>query len=263
MGESEESQFLQGWGEFEMEAARASTPLKTAPATRILVVEDDPDLADQMGSVLRRYGFEAEVVGTRAAALAGAGAVDLVLLDLSLPDGDGLEICAPLAAQCALLVISGRVEEADLVAALEIGADDYLTKPFGSRELVARCRAVLRRRSPAPRGTVVRVGELEINLERHEARYQGRPLELTTKELALLVTLARRPGELVRREEIAEGVWGAGVWSVNRSLDVHMSSLRRKLGDSSNHPRYIQTVHGLGFRLFLQETSDASAPCGR
>jgi DNA-binding response OmpR family regulator len=245
MGESEESQFLQGWGEFEMEAARASTPLKTAPATRILVVEDDPDLADQMGSVLRRYGFEAEVVGTRAAALAGAGAVDLVLLDLSLPDGDGLEICAPLAAQCALLVISGRVEEADLVAALEIGADDYLTKPFGSRELVARCRAVLRRRSPAPRGSVVRVGELEINLERHEARYQGRPLEL------------------VRREEIAEDVWGAGVWSVNRSLDVHMSSLRRKLGDSPNHPRYIQTVHGLGFRLFLQETSAASTPCGR
>jgi DNA-binding response OmpR family regulator len=243
-----------------MEAARTSTPLKPEPVARILVVEDDPDLADQMGSLLRRYGFETQVVGTRAAALDGAADVDLVVLDLSLPDGDGLEICARLATQCALLVISGRVDEADRVVALEIGADDYLTKPFGSRELVARCRAVLRRRRPGPRGGVVRVGELEIDLERYEVRYQGRPLELTTKELGLLVALANRPGELVRREEIAEDVWGAGVWYVNRSLDVHMSSLRRKLGDSPHRPRYIQTVHGLGFRLLLQEISGVSRP---
>jgi len=237
-----------------MEAARASTSLSMESAARILIVEDDLDLADQLDAVLRLYGFETEVVRSRAAALDRAGAADLVLLDLSLPDGDGLEICAPVATQSALVVISGRVDEGDRVAALELGADDYVTKPFGSRELVARCRSVLRRRQSqsGPRSGVVRVGELEVDIERYEARQQSRPLELTTKELALLVALARRVGELVRREQLAEEVWGAGVWSVNRSLDVHMSSLRRKLGDSPHRPRYIQTVHGLGFRLLPQ-----------
>jgi DNA-binding response OmpR family regulator len=236
-----------------MDAARTSTFLSTEPAARILIVEDDPDLAADLDALLRRYGFATEVVRSRAAALVRAAAADLVLLDLSLPDGDGLEICAPLAAQRALVVISGRAGESDRVAALELGADDYVAKPFGPRELVARCRAVLRRRRAAPAAGIIRTGGLEIDLERYEARLHQRPLELTTKELALLVALACRIGELVRREQLAEEVWGAGVWSVNRSLDVHMSSLRRKLGDSPHHPRYIQTVHGLGFRL-LPET---------
>ena len=237
-----------------MEAARASTFLSTEPAARILIVEDDPDLASDLVALLRRYGFATEVVRSRAAALDRVAAADLVLLDLSLPDGDGLEICAPLAEQRALVVISGRIDESDRVAALELGADDYMAKPFGPRELVARCRAVLRRRRAAPAAAgVVRTGDLEIDIERYEARQRQEPLDLTTKELALLVALARRLGELVRREQLAEEVWGAGVWSVNRSLDVHMSSLRRKLGDSPHHPRYIQTVHGLGFRL-LPET---------
>jgi DNA-binding response OmpR family regulator len=232
-----------------MDAANAPAFLRTEPAARILLVEDDPDLAAELDALFRRYGFETEVVRTRTAALQRAASADLVVLDLALPDGDGFEICAPLAAQRALVVISGRVEESDRVAALELGADDYLTKPFGSRELVARCRSVLRRRRAAPPGGVVRVGGLEVDVERYEARLDQKPLDLTTKELALLVALARRIGELVRREQLAEEVWGAGVWSVNRSLDVHMSSLRRKLGDSPHHPRYIQTVHGLGFRL--------------
>jgi DNA-binding response OmpR family regulator len=235
--------------EFEMEPATAPTYFRPEPAARILIVEDEPELASDLVALFRRYGFETEVVRSRTAAVQRAGAADLVVLDLSLPDGDGLEICAPLAAQGALVVISGWVEESDRVAALELGADDYLTKPFGSRELVARCRSVLRRRRAAPPGGVVRVGALEIDVERFEARLDQRALDLTTKELALLVALARRIGELVRREQLAEEVWGAGVWSVNRSLDVHMSSLRRKLGDSPHHPRYIQTVHGLGFRL--------------
>jgi len=232
-----------------MEAARASAFLRTDPAARILIVEDDPELAADLDALFRRYGFDTEVVGSRTAALRRAGSADLVVLDTALPDGDGLEICAALAALRALVVISGRAEESDRVAALELGADDYLTKPFGSRELVARCRSVLRRRRSAPPGGVVQVGGLEVDVERYEARLDQRPLELTTKELALLVALARRIGDLVRREQLAEEVWGAGVWSVNRSLDVHMSSLRRKLGDSPHHPRYIQTVHGLGFRL--------------
>ena len=234
--------------ESEMEPATAPTYLRTEPAARILIVEADTELAADLVALFRRYGFETEVVRSRTAAVQRAGAADLVVLDLSLPDGDGLEICAPLAAQGALVVISGWVEESDRVAALELGADDYLTKPFGSRELVARCRSVLRRTKPR-NGSIVRAGDLEVDVERYEARRQGQPVDLTTKELGLLVALARRPGVLVRREELAEEVWGTGLWPVNRSLDVHMSSLRRKLGDTPRQPRYVQTVHGLGFRL--------------
>lgn len=235
-----------------MEAPAAAAAWSGAvPMPRILIVEDDDDLSGQLNLVLRRYGFETEVVHTRAAALELASTVDLVLLDLALPDGDGLEVCGRLAAQAALVVVSGRDDEVDRVAALELGADDYVTKPFGTRELVARCRAVIRRRTATGgRGdSVVRVGELEVDLERYGARCQGHPLVLTSKELALLVALARRPGTLVRREELAEEVWGSSLWPVNRSLDVHMSSLRRELGDSPQQPRYLQTVHGLGFRL--------------
>jgi DNA-binding response OmpR family regulator len=242
-----------------MEAARASTLLSIEPAPRILIVEDDLDLAGRMDAVLRRYGFQTEVVGTRTAALDRVSGVDLVLLDLSLPDGDALEICARLAARGGLVVISEHGGEADRVAALELGADDYMTKPFPFRELVARCRAVLRRTSTTVKGSVVQVGELEIDIERYEARCRRCPLELTTKELAVLVALARRIGTLVRREDLAREVWGAGIWSVNQSLDVHISSLRRKLGDSPHQPRYIQTVHGLGFRL-LPQTSATEEP---
>jgi DNA-binding response OmpR family regulator len=242
--------------------AAAATVFNPVVAPRILIVDDDLELAAQLQVALRRHGFEATVVNTRAAALDHAGTVDLVLLDLSLPDGDGLEICARLAAQTALVVVSGRSDETDRVAALELGADDYVTKPFGSREVVARCRAVLRRARAVPqtRRVAVRIGELEVDFERYEARCGGRPLPLTTKEIALLVVLARRPGVLIRREELAEEVWGTTLWSVNRSLDVHMSSLRRKLGDSPHHPRYIQTVHGLGFRLLPQGTTADSSP---
>jgi two-component system response regulator RegX3 len=240
-----------------MVEAAATTVFNRVGASRILIVDDDLDLAAQLSVTLRRYGFETEAVTNRAAALDHASTADLVLLDLSLPDGDGLEICARLAAQTALVVVSGRTDETDRVAALELGADDYLTKPFGSRELVARCRAVLRRSRAVPetRRVGVRVGDLEVDFERYEARCEGRPLSLTSKEIALLVVLARRPGVLIRREELAEEVWGTTLWSVNRSLDVHMSSLRRKLGDSPQHPRYIQTVHGLGFRLLPQGSS--------
>ena len=235
-----------------MEAMAAADPSAgTTFGPRILIVDDDEELSGQLSIVLQRHGFETAMAHTRAAALELASSFDLVLLDLSLPDGDGLEVCGRLAAQTAVVVVSGRDDEVDRVAALEMGADDYVTKPFGSRELVARCRSVIRRTvaSASHGGAVVRVGELEIDLERYEARNSTGRLSLTSKELALLVALARRPGTLVRREDLAEEVWGSGLWPVNRSLDVHMSSLRRKLGDSGHHPRYIQTVHGLGFRL--------------
>jgi DNA-binding response OmpR family regulator len=231
-----------------MEASQPATSVGPQTAARILVVAEDPVLARQLVDLFRIYGFETEVTGP-AAALDRAAAADLVVFDLRLADEGGLDVGASLAALSPVVVISDRLDEADRVAALEAGADDFLTKPYGSRELVARCRSVLRRRRGPSRPSVVRTGDLEIDLERYEARQGDRTLDLTTKELSLLVALARRPGELVRREQLAEEVWGAGVWSVNRSLDVHISALRRKLGDSTHRPRYIQTVHGLGFRL--------------
>jgi len=154
---------------------------------RVLIVEDEPDLAEALDDGLRRHGFETERVSSRAAALDRAASSDYVLFTLRGSGGQATSI--------------------------------------------------------------VRAGDLEVDVERYEARREGQPLPLTTKELGLLVALARKPGLLVRREELAEEVWGTGLWPVNRSLDVHMSSLRRKLGDTPRQPRYVQTVHGLGFRL--------------
>ena len=215
---------------------------------RVLIVEDGSDLAETLEGHLARHGFSVETVATGAEALERVADADLVLLDLGLPDGDGLHLCPRLAEQAGLVVLSGQDGESERVAALELGADDFLIKPIGLSELVARCRSVLRR-TRRRSGPVVRAGDLEIDLERYEARRAGQPLPLTTKELGLLVALARHPGRLVRREDLAEEVWGAGLWPVNRSIDVHMSSLRRKLGESSRAPRHVQTVHGLGFRL--------------
>jgi DNA-binding response OmpR family regulator len=232
---------------------------------RTLIVEADSELASQLECVLGSYGFETATVTTGEAALRRAGTVDLVVLDPFLPDGDGLELCGRLSAQASLVVVSDRADEADRVAALELGADDYLTRPYGGRELVARCRAILRRRR-APRtgwgdhDMVVRVGELDVDLDRHEARCGGAPLPLTSKELALLMVLARRAGDLVRREELAEAVWGAELFSVTRSLDVHMSAMRRKVGEATRHSVRVQTVHGFGFRLLAEGWADASRP---
>ena len=156
---------------------------------RTLIVEADPELASQLEFVLGNYGFDTETVTTGEAALVRVGAVDLVVLDPFLPDGDGLELCGRLAAKASLVMVSDRADEADRVAALELGADDYLTRPYGGRELVARCRAILRRRRAAFRTgwgdnpMVVGVGELDVDLDRHEARCGGVPLPLTSKEL--------------------------------------------------------------------------------
>ena len=228
----------------------ARTVPPTVTATRILIVEDDVELADHLGITLTRYGFVSETVHTRSAALDRAGSSDLILLDISLPDGDDLALCGLLAAHQAVIVISGRDAESDCVAALELGADDYLTKPFGARELVARCRAVLRRRTAIRRDdhTLVRAADLEIDIGRFEVRRHGRPLPLTTKEVALMVALARHPGTVIGREELANQVWGCALQPVNRALDAHISSLRRKL-HAADHPPYIQTMHGVGFRL--------------
>ena len=219
---------------------------KSLSRPSVLIIDDEDELRDALADVLRRHGFDVECGRSRQDALDGVGTADLVLLDLGLPDGDGLEICQGLAAATALIVISARGEEVDRVTALELGADDYLSKPFGSRELVARCRSVLRR---SARGhEVVRVDDAEFDLDRLEVRVAGERVALTTKELELAIAIAERRGAVARREELADEVWHDSAWTVRRTLDVHMSGLRRKL-DPHDRQRYLETVHGIGFRV--------------
>jgi DNA-binding response OmpR family regulator len=214
----------------------------------VLVVDDESELAEAVVAALQRHGFDCEWVTTLAEAVERAGDAELVLLDLGLPDGDGLSQCAAIAAKAPLIVISARGEEVDRVLALELGADDYLAKPFSTRELIARCRAVLRRSGTARR-TVVRVSDLDIDVDAFEVRRDGEPIELTAKETALLMALAQQQGALVRRSKLAEDVWESPLSLVQRTIDTHVSSLRAKLGVPPDGGTYIETMHGAGYRL--------------
>jgi len=214
----------------------------------VLVVEDDDTIAGPLLKGLAREGYTADRVASGSAALA-APVPDVVLLDLGLPDVDGYEVCRRLrqASEVPIIVITARGEEADRVAGLELGADDYLVKPFGFRELVARIRAVTRRtdagRTATPDVTVN--GALEIDRRTRRARLDGDELPLTRKEFDLLALLASDPGALRTREEILEQVWDPNWYGPTKTLDVHVASLRRKLGD----PTLIETVRGVGFRV--------------
>ena len=214
----------------------------------ILVVDDEAELAEAVVAALQRHGFECKWVTTLAEGVAGAPDADLVLLDLGLPDGDGLSMCASIAGQAPLIVISARGEEVDRVVALELGADDYLSKPFSTRELIARCRAVLRRSGPSQR-SVVHTADLDVDLDAFEVRRAGEAIELTGKEMALLALLAQHQGALVRRSFIANEVWDSPLSLVQRTIDTHVSSLRAKLGSPPDGSVYIETMHGAGYRL--------------
>jgi DNA-binding response OmpR family regulator len=212
-----------------------------------LLVEDDPSIAEPLCAGLRREGFEVEHVATGRAALAAADA-DLVLLDLGLPDIDGQVVCRQLRDRSSvpIIVVTARSEEIDRVTLLEIGADDYVVKPFGFRELVARVRAVLRRAAvppPAP-GTEQRLGSLAIDRRSHAVTCDGEPIHLTPKEFALLALLFEDPGAVVPRDQILRSVWDEHWWGSTKTLDVHVASLRRKVGAAR-----IETVRGVGFRL--------------
>ena len=210
-------------------------------------MEDDDAVAEPLVKGLEREGYQVERVGSGAGALAAA-VPDVVLLDLGLPDLDGFEVCRRLRAASAvpIIVVTARGEEIDRVVGLELGADDYLVKPFGFRELVARIRAVTRRagRGEAPAG-VQQVGPLELDRRTREVRVGGDAVALTPKEFDLLALLADDPGAVRSRTEILETVWDAHWYGPTKTLDVHMASLRRKLGD----PSLIETVRGVGFRL--------------
>jgi two-component system response regulator RegX3 len=213
----------------------------------ILLVEDEDAIAEPLAEGLRREGYEVERASTAAEALA-AVAADLVLLDLRLPDGDGLDVCRHLRARSdvPIIVVTARGEEADRVVGLELGADDYVVKPFGLRELIARIRAVTRRASA--RGgahEVLRAGGLELDERSRRVTLDGREIDLTPKEFDVLASLARDPGAVVTRRRLLEEVWETTWYGSTKTIDVHVAALRRKLGE----PGLVETVRGVGFRL--------------
>ena len=212
--------------------------------TRVLVVEDDPGVAAQLVRVLTRGGYVADHVATGGAALT-RGRPDVVLLDLGLPDTDGVHVCRQLRqrSEAAIIVVTAYGEESDRVSALDAGADDYLVKPFGVNELLARIRAVLRRIRPEE--GAVRHGPLTVDLRAHKVLVNGVEVALTPKEFDILECLAIDPGRVQTRQDILETAWDANWYGPTKVLDVHMTSLRRKLGV----PGLIETVYGRGFRL--------------
>jgi two-component system, OmpR family, response regulator RegX3 len=218
---------------------------------RLLVVEDDDAIREPLAVGLRREGFEVDSVRTAADALAAAPA-DLVLLDLGLPDGHGFEVCRQLRSTSSvpIIIITARDDEIDRVAGLELGADDYVVKPFGFRELVARIRAVTRR--TAPTASIVdpqRIGPLEIDRRSHRVYVEGEELALTPKEFDLLSLLASDPGAMVTRRDILAEVWDPHWYGTSKTVDVHIASIRRKL----RHADWIETCRGVGFRLVIPQ----------
>lgn len=219
---------------------------------RILVVEDDPAVADGLIDGLTGANFELLHVDTGAAALAALAtfAPEMVLLDLGLPDMDGTEVCRRIRASTStpIIVVSARDDEIDRVVALEIGADDYVVKPFGMRELVARIGALARRSASGalpPPGGERRIGPLSVDLRSHRVVLHGEHLHLTPKEYDLLVYLSEDAGAVYRRSDILRDVWDTNWYGTTKTLDAHVAALRKKLGD----PGWIESVRAVGFRL--------------
>lgn len=225
---------------------------------RILLVDDDLRLGAMLADYLGQAGLTVETVTTLAAArprLRAAPRPDALVLDLMLPDGDGLDLCRELRAQRStrtlpILMLTARGEPADRVVGLELGADDYLGKPFEARELLARLRALLRRaQAGAPAAEVLRVGALELDIGAREARLHGRRCELTAYQFDLLAVLARHAGRVLTREQIIEALKGHGPEAFDRSIDVHISRIRAAIEDDARQPRRILTVRGHGYLL--------------
>lgn len=214
-------------------------------AVRVLLVEDDLRFARALVAALSRHGYDVTHVVTAAQAHRAAPC-DLVLLDLGLPDGDGIEICRQMRAEgdVAIIILTARGEQEDRVAGLRGGADDYVVKPFGFAELEARMQAVLRRTRPRSAGTRT-VGRLRVDLDRHEGYVDAEPVALTRKEFELLRALVARPEAAVRRERLLADVWNTSWRGTSRTLDVHIASLRAKIGAAAE----IQTIRGVGYRI--------------
>jgi DNA-binding response OmpR family regulator len=228
-----------------------------APPRLVLLVEDEETITTPLTEALGREGFRTETAGSLADGLelAQSQRPDLVLLDVMLPDGSGFELLRELRSdgrRVPVIMLTARGDEADRVLGLELGADDYVVKPFSARELVARIRAVLRRTSamaaPAAPGRL-QVGGLELDASARTATLDGEPLELTRKEFDLLALLMGQAGTVVTRERLIDEVWDVNWFGSTKTLDVHVSGLRKKLGDDPSDPRYLHTVRGVGFRF--------------
>ena len=223
---------------------------------RVLIVEDEPTLADAMRYGLEREGFRCSVAtdGSDALARFKSDPPDLVLLDLMLPGVPGEEVCKAIrkAGSTPIIIISAKTSEVDRVLGLELGADDYITKPFSSREVLARVRTVLRRSGDAldvPARSILASGPVELDVEKHEVRVRGTPVTLPPKEFMLLEALMRRAGKLCTRDSLIGDVWGANYYGDTRTLDVHIKRLRAKIEEDPRRPRYLQTIRGLGYKF--------------
>jgi two-component system, OmpR family, response regulator RegX3 len=225
--------------------------------SRVLIVEDEPALADSIRYGLEREGFECTVLadGLRAVEYVRSWRPDIVLLDLMLPGLPGTDVCREIRriGKVPIVMVTAKDAEADKVLGLELGADDYVTKPFSMRELIARVRAVLRRGGAVDvaeqRPTAVAAGPVAIDTERHEVRVRDEVVELPPKEFALLEVLVRKVGKLMTREALISQVWGEDYYGDTRTLDVHIKRLRAKIEQDPRNPAHLRTVRGLGYRF--------------
>jgi len=222
-------------------------------SARILVVEDEPGIAEPLVAHLGREGFEATAVNTVADARARFEREPpaLMVLDVMLPDGDGRDLCRELrsTSDVPIVLLTARGADADRIVGLELGADDYVVKPFSAGELVARIRAILRRAERAPARHVVEIADLRLDLDARIVTLRGSSIQLAAREFDLLALLMSNAGSVVRREEIMDEVWDPHWFGSTKTLDVHIAWLRKKLGDDPAHPRYITTIRGVGFRF--------------
>ncbi len=220
----------------------------------VLVVEDELEIARVVRDYLARAGFEVIVVGDGDSALASVrnAKPDLVVLDLGLPGRDGLDVAREVRSRSdtPIVMLTARGEEADRIVGLELGADDYVVKPFSPKELVARVRAVLRRSSAAGRADeVVSAADVRIDTGKMRVAVGERAVDLTPTEFSLLLTLARQPGRVFTRAQLLDAVHGVAIESYERAIDAHVKNIRRKLEPDPRSPRYVQTVHGVGYRF--------------
>ena len=225
--------------------------------TRVLVVEDEESFSDALSYMLRREGFDAVVAPTGPDALAefDRGGADIVLLDLMLPGLSGTEVCRTLRAKSSvpIIMLTAKDSEIDKVVGLELGADDYVTKPYSARELVARIRAVLRRRGETAEGgsteAVLEAGPVRMDVERHVVTVAGQEIRLPLKEFELLEMFLRNPGRVLTRGQLIDRVWGSDYVGDTKTLDVHVKRLRAKLEPDPANPKFLLTVRGLGYKF--------------
>lgn len=221
---------------------------------KLLLVEDEPGMLEEMQTYLQREGFRIACArtGTEAIAMARTERPDLVVLDWMLPEKSGIDVCRELrqTSHCGIIMVTARSDEADKIVGLEIGADDYLTKPFSLRELVSRIRSVLRRlRGPEERTPLLERDDLTISEAKCQVFKDGREIQLTPTEFKILFTLAARPGIVFSRLQLLKAALEDEYMGYERTMDSHIRNLRRKLEDDAAHPRYIQTVYGFGYRF--------------